>query len=156
MTSTDHAWCFSQIVLGKKRVPLNPHVFALPPMPRRPTDGYGCVMAKQAAHGDGQGYGRFFGAGSTGDPVASSRLSTLACRIITACLWRDLPRAAAEQRMAPSLCSGCQQVQRPASTARGNRYAIAIPDQPPVTLLTFYATPPVSMDQRPKRQTQPR
>nr|WP_323803399.1 endonuclease/exonuclease/phosphatase family protein [Sulfitobacter litoralis] len=122
--------------------PVYPHRFALPPNAGRPTgldmDGDGQTGGAR----DGQGYGRFFGAGAM---AILSRYPVLnpAVQDHTAFLWRDLPDALLPRtKNGPFPSDAVQQVQRLASHGAWV-VPIAIPDQAPVTLLTFYATPPV-------------
>jgi endonuclease/exonuclease/phosphatase family metal-dependent hydrolase len=122
--------------------PSYPYRFALPPNAGRPTgldmDGDG----KTGGARDGQGYGRFFGAGAM---AILSRYPVLRTDVqdYSDFLWRDLPDALLPQTDgAPFPSAAAQEVQRLASHGAW-AVPIDIPDQAPLTLLTFYATPPV-------------
>jgi len=91
---------------------------------------------------DGQGYGRFFGAGAM---AILSRYPVLRTDVqdYSDFLWRDLPDALLPQTDgAPFPSAAAQEVQRLASHGAWV-VPLDIPDQAPLTLLTFYATPPV-------------
>ena len=121
--------------------PSYPYRFALPPNAGRPTgldmDGDG----KTGGARDGQGYGRFFGAGAM---AILSRYPVLRTDVqdYSDFLWRDLPDALLPQTDgAPFPSAAAQEVQRLASHGAWV-VPLDIPDQAPLTLLTFYATPP--------------
>lgn len=116
--------------------------FALPPNAGRQTgidmDGDG-----RAGHArDGQGYGRFLGDGAL---AVLSRFPILPNGVqdYSTLLWRDLPGALLPRSPhGPFPTAEAQEIQRLSSHGHWV-VPIDLPHAPPITLMTFYATPPV-------------
>ncbi len=119
-----------------------PYRFALPPNAGRQSgvdlDGDDQLGGPRDAHG----YGRFFGQGAM---AILSRYPILTDDVqdYTALLWRDLPDARLPMTAdGPFPSAWAQQVQRLSSHGHWV-VPISLPDQSTLTLMTFYATPPV-------------
>jgi len=122
--------------------PVYRYRFALPPNAGRQTglDMDGDGVAGHAR--DGQGYGRFLGDGGMAIlsrfPISQNGLQNF-----SDLLWRDLPGALLPLGPdGPFPSADVQKIQRLSSHGHWV-VPIEIPDADPITLMTFYATPPV-------------